>query len=467
MTTQQLNPRMFRAYDIRGVLGDDLTPDVTARIGAAYATYMGAQYGVHQVAVARDNRPSSEALCDGLVAGIRAAGASVVDIGLAPSPLLSYAAAEWGIDGGVVVTASHSPREYNGLKLLERRGIPLGPDEIQTVFRIADNADFSAGNGAIEQREPIPDYLAYLEHRFRLRRPLRVVVDPGNGVATLTGPEALRRIGCEVITLNAELDGAFPAYIPNPQDPRTMDGLIAEVRRSGADFGIAWDADGDRLGVVDETGTRHEADAILAALACDFLQRQPGARVYVDVKLSLSAILAIEEHGGRPFMGATGHSLAKRAMRDEGILFGGEGSGHFYFAEDYYGLDDAVFGACSVARLLANGDAPLSSYFSTLRRFVTSPELRFPCPDEAKLEIAQAVTAHFRDDYPVLEIDGARIDFGDGWALVRAANTGPELSVRIEAETERRFDEIAAIVFDVLRAHPAVAIPVDVELRPR
>jgi phosphomannomutase/phosphoglucomutase len=339
---------------------------------------------------------------------------------------------------------------------LERKGIPLGPQEIQALVPIAQTGNFAAGNGALEHRDPLPEYLEMLASRFRLPRPLRVVADPGNGVAAITGPEALRRIGCEVITINDELDGTFPAHVPNPQHPEAMDMLRDEVVRQHADLGVAWDADGDRLGVIDEHGTRHESDRVLAVYAEDLLTRHPNARIYVDVKISQSATDAIREHGGQPYMGPTGHSLVKRIMRDETLLLGGEGSGHLFFGEDYYGFDDAVFGACMLAQIVARDERPLSTYFSAHRDYVTSPEFRLPCPDEAKVTVSNDIAERFRSEYPVLEIDGARIDFGDGWALVRPANTGPELSVRIEAQTRDGFDLIKRRIVDALRAHPEV-----------
>ena len=454
-----LAPHIFRAYDIRGVVGTELDGEAANRIGRAYATYVRDRYEAREIAVGRDNRPSSDPLSAGLIAGIRAVGVSVVDIGLSPSPLLYYAAASWELAGGINVTASHSPRQYNGFKLLERNGIPLAPEEIQSVRTIAQTGRFADGQGALRFRDAKPEYLEFLTERFRLSRPLRVVVDPGNAVTALTGPEALRRIGCEVIAINAALDGSFPVHMPNPQDPETMRGLMAEVQRVGADMGCAWDADGDRLGIVDEHGRRHEPDAILAVLARDVLSRHAGTRILMDVTVSRTAIQSVRDDGGEAVLGVTGHSLMKRKMRDEGILFGGEGSAHFYFAEDYYGLDDAVFGACVMARILADSGCPLSRHFDGLQRFVTSPEFRFPCADDAKFAVAAAIATRFRDEYPVLEIDGARIDFGDGWALVRASNTGPQLTVRVEATSAERYDAIRDLVWEALLTHPEVTIP--------
>jgi phosphomannomutase/phosphoglucomutase len=453
-----LNPRIFRAYDIRGNVSKDLTPPISERIGSAYGTYLQRTYASQRVVVGRDNRLSSEALRDAFVRGVRATGVSVVDIGLSPSPLLYFAAAHWGIDGGANVTASHLPPEYNGFKLLERKGIPLGPQEIQALVPIAETGNFADGDGALEYRDPLPEYLAMLESRFRLPRPLRVVADPGNGVAAITGPEALRRIGCDVITINGELDGTFPAHVPNPQVPEAMEMLGEEVLRQHADLGVAWDADGDRLGVIDENGKRHESDRVLALFAEDVLTRHPHARIYVDVKISQSTTDAIRKHGGEPYMGPTGHSLIKRIMRAEALLLGGEGSGHLFFGEDYFGFDDAVFGACQLANIVARDNRPLSTYFAGHREYVTSPEFRLPCSDKAKAAISAAIADQFRAEYQILEVDGARIDFGNGWALVRPSNTAPELSVRLESQTKDGFDRIKRRIIDALRMHPEVDI---------
>ncbi len=466
MAAPNLNPYIFRAYDIRGAVDEDLTPGSVERIGRAYGSHMRREYDVERVVIGRDNRPSSESLSSALSEGIRAAGVSVVDIGLAPSPLVYYAAATWGIDGGAVVTASHSPTQMNGLKLLERRGIPISPDEIQRVYRIAVSGDFTDGAGTLEPRDAKGEYLEFLARRFALRRPLCVAVDPGNAVATVTGPEALRRIGCEVSGINLELDGTFPAHLPDPQDAATMEGLRAEVRRVNADMGVAWDGDGDRVGIVDELGGRRDADALLVVFARDLLSRHPGARILLDVKVSLTTISAIRAAGGKPVLGPCGHSLGKRKLRDEGILFGGETAAHFYFAENYFGLDDGVYASCVVAKLLSEGDRPLSQFFAGIPQYVTSPEFKLPCPDDAKFAVVAAITERFRAAYPVLDIDGARIDFGEGWALVRASNTGPALTARIEAESVARYEEIRDRVLEALATHPTVTIPDEMRALP-
>ena len=459
----ELNPHIFRAYDIRGDVGPDLNPSTVELIGRAYGTHLRREYDSSRIVVVRDNRPSSEGLREAFVAGVTAVGVSVVEIGVGPSPLMYFAAAAWGIDGGAAITASHSPTRMNGLKLLERDGIPLSPEEIQRVFELARDGDFVRGTGSVEDREPLPEYLAMLEKRFRLSRPLRVVADPGNGVATLTGPEALRRIGCEVEVINGESDGTFPRHLPNPQDPATMEELCGEVVARGADLGVAWDGDGDRVGIVDERGVRLEADTILAILARDALTRHPGAEILVDVKTSLSAMRDIEAHGGRVVIGKTGHSLGKRAMREHGYPFGGEAAAHFYFGENYK-LDDGVYASAAMAWIVAESGGTASEAFVRVPEFVSSAELALPCEDRVKFKVASKVADHFGQDYDVLTLDGARVSFpddgtGDGWALVRASNTGPILTVRFEATSEARYASIRATVLEELARYPEVTIP--------
>ena len=459
-----LNPHIFRACDIRGVAGEDFTPAVVERIGRAYATYLlrrppspprsdgtgspSPPGDLHPLAVAvgRDSRPSSQALYESVIAGLRATGVDVIAVGLAPSPLLSFAAAAWQLDGGISITASHNPVRFNGAKLLEARGLPLSPEAIQEVAALAQSNDFEHGRGALVERDPKPDYLALLRHRFAIARPLTVVADPGNAVATLTGPDALRAIGCRVIGLYTELLDGFPNHIADPQEPASMKDLSAAVAEHGADFGVAWDGDGDRIGVTDEHGLRYEADWLVALLARDLLSRHPRASVLVDLKTSLGPIQDIRAHGGRPLLSLTGFSLLRRSMQEESILFGGEASGHIFFAEDYYGIDDGVYAACALAHFLAADPRPLSAHFASIRRFVTSPEIKLPCSDHAKFRIAQAIAQHFAPGFPVLTIDGARVDFGDGWALIRGSNTNPYLSVRLEAESRPRYDAIGRLI---------------------
>ncbi len=454
-----LKPQIFRAYDVRGIAGTDLTPGVFAIIGKAYGSYLQRRFQGRRVVVSRDNRPSSAALYDALIDGLRSTGIDVTPIGLAPSPLMYFAAFQWGMEGGVAVTASHNPVEFNGAKLLREQAMPLLPQEIQEVRVIAESGDFVTGVGTLETRDPTGEYLSLLADRFRLARPLRIVADPGNGVATLTGPAALEAIGADVVGLYTDLTEGFPNHLPDPQDPENVRDLAAEVVKQNADLGVAWDGDGDRIGVVDERGVRQEADRLVALLARDVLTRHPGAPILMDLKSSQGCILDVADHGGEPLLGRTGYSIFRRRMRNEEILFGGEVSGHIIFGEDYPYLDDGVYAACALAKIVASQALPPSSHFAGMRRFVTSPELKLPCDDEQKFRVVQALADSFRERFDVSELDGVRIQFSDGWALVRASNTYPCLSVRFEAETHDRYDAIRALLWEALRDYPEVTIP--------
>ena len=466
------NPQIFRAYDIRGVVGEDLTRAGMVQIARAYATYLGQLGtigGASRVVVTRDGRPSSPSLYEAAIEGLRAAGIDVVAIGAAPTPLAGFAAFTWEAAGALAVTGSHNPPQFNGAKLLRAQAMPLLPDEIQAIRRIAEASTFLSGEGALTERDPAPEYLAMLASRFQLpekARPLRVIADPGNGVATLTGPAALRSIGAEVVTLHADLLEGSPNRPSDPQHPEALAPLAAQVAAQGADLGVAWDGDGDRIGVVDEQGQRHEPDRITAVLARDVLTRHPGARIFMDLKSSLSAIEDVRAHGGIPVLSRTGYSLFRRQMREERVIFGGEASGHVIFGEDYPYIDDGVYAACALASVVARSGVPLSQHFIDMRSLVTSAEIILPCDDVAKFRIALAIAEHFRPTHAVLDIDGARVTFQDpngseGWALLRASNTMPCLSVRFEAETPALYAIIRRQIRHALQLHAEILLPED------
>lgn len=474
MAKDRIAPHIFRAYDIRGLSqgGDDdeITTDTARAIGRAMAAYLrelpsavGSERR-RRVAVGWDNRPTSESLSEALSDGLRTGGADVSLLGLAPSPLTYFTVYDGGFDGGVSVTASHNSIEFNGFKLLREEAMPLLPNEIARVQEIADSIDLSTlpgsrDHGTVDMVAPYDSYIELLRDRFTLARPLRIVVDPGNGVATLSGPRALEALGAEVVGLYTDLVSGYPNHLPNPQDASTMIDLASCVVSEEADLGFAWDGDGDRVGLVDERGVRYEADWTTALIARDVLTRHPGARILCDMKTSRSPLEDIRAHGGVPVLARTGYSTFRRQMRDEQIVFGGEVSGHLMFGEDYPYIDDGVYAACVIANLIAAAAKPLSAHFLGMRRLVTSPELTLPCSDHDKFRVAAALAARFRDSYQVSEVDGARIEFPDGWTHVRASNTTPHLSVRIEAETLERFREIRDTVFEALREHDSVTIP--------
>jgi len=454
-----LNPHIFRAYDVRGRIGPDINPDVFRQVGRAYATLIRRQGG-RRVAIGRDNRHSSEELHDAFVAGVRAAGIDVVDIGLSTTPLLYFAVAHWRLDGGANVTGSHNPLEYNGVKMVHPGAAPLGEDEIQSLRKLAETGDYETGAGGLERRSPRDDYFATLAGLVRLTRPLRVVADAGNGVAGLFAPDLLRRLGCEVIELHCESDGSFPNHLPDPEDPENVVDLQAKVVEVGADLGVAWDGDADRVGVVDERGRRHEADLILILLARDLLSRRPGAAIVFDVKSSQSLVEDIRKHGGVPVMWKTGHSHLKRKMREEGILLGGEVSGHMFFAEGYYGVDDGILAASKIIEIAARHPGPLSALFDAVPHLRATPELKALCPDAEKFRVIEELTRELRQRYETIDTDGARVLFpGGGWGLVRASNTNPYLTLRFEAQTDGEIEEMKRVIYGALARYPFITLP--------
>jgi phosphomannomutase/phosphoglucomutase len=454
-----LNPHVFRAYDVRGLVGPDINADVFRQIGRAYATLIR-RNGGRRIAVGQDNRVSSDELKRGFIAGVRAAGVSVVDIGLSTTPILYFATAHWKLDGGANITGSHNPIEYNGVKMVHPGAAPLSEDEIQMLRAIAERGDYESGAGELTERSPRDDYFDTIAGMISPSRRLRVVVDAGNGVAGLYAPALLRRLGCEVIELFCESDGRFPNHLPDPEDEQNVEDLKAKVVETGADLGIAYDGDADRVGVIDDRGQRHEADLILILLARDLLARHPGAKIVFDVKSSQALVDDIRQHGGVPIMWKTGHSHLKRKMRDDHILLGGEVSGHMFFAENYYGVDDGILASCKIIDLAAASPIPISRHFATIPHLRATPELKAPCPDGEKFRVVEEVTRDLKQRYETIDIDGARVIFpGRGWGLVRASNTNPYLTLRFEAHTDAQISEMKHAIYDALRRYPFVTLP--------
>lgn len=456
-----LNPHIFRAYDVRGRVGADVNPDVFRRVGRAYATLLRRRGG-RTIAVGQDNRVSSSDLRAAFIEGVRAAGVDVVEIGLATTPLLYFATAHWRLDGGANITGSHNPIEYNGVKMVWAGAAPLSEDEIQTLRKLAEAGDYETGAGTVTARSPREDYFATVTRLVSLPRSLTVVADAGNGVAGLYGPELLRRLGCRVVELHCESDGTFPNHLPDPEDPKNVVDLQAKVLEVGADAGLAWDGDADRVGLVDERGRRHEADLVLILLARDLLARRPGQKVVFDVKSSQLLVDEIRQHGGVPVMWKTGHSHLKRKMREEGILLGGEVSGHMFFAENYYGVDDGILAACKVLEIAARVSEPLSRLFDSVPHLYATPELKAPCPDSEKFRVIDELARALKARYETIDIDGARVLFpGGGWGLVRASNTNPYLTLRFEAPTEAQIEAMKRVIYDALRRYPFITLPED------
>ena len=450
-----INPFIFRAYDVRGKIGIDITPEVFEEVGRAFGTLVRRRGG-RAVALGMDNRTTSPPLKEAFGRGVLSTGLDVVDIGINHTPLLYFAVAHWKLDGGATVTGSHNPVSDNGVKMVHAAAAPLTEEEIQDLLATITSGAFERGSGARTSRDPRAEYFDAIVSRVKLPRRLKVVVDAGNGIAGSFAPELLRRLGCEVIELYCESDGTFPNHLPDPEREENTRDLVAKLLETRADIGLAYDGDADRVGVVDERDHRHEADLILALLARDLLTRHPGAKVVFDVKSSQALIDDVRAHGGVPVMWKTGHSHLKRKMREDGILLGGEVSGHMFFGENWCGVDDGILASCKILELMARDQRPVSAHFDTLPHFHATPELKASCPDDKKFAVIAELAAEFKTRYETIDIDGARILFPDGWGLVRASNTNPYLTLRFEGESAEAVARMKAELFGALRKYPFV-----------
>lgn len=447
-------PYIFREYDIRGIVAEDFTGEVPYLIGRAYATALRRRHSGATgltVAVGRDNRPSSPGLAEGIIRGIRAAGVNVVDVGTVPTPVLYFATIHYKTDGGLQITGSHNPPEYNGFKMT-MGGRALYGDAIQGLRTLIETGDFESGAGEVEGRDVIPAYIEDTTRRFKLARPVKVVVDCGNGTGSLVAVQVLEGIGADVIPLYCESDGTFPNHHPDPTVDEYIQDMIARVREEKADLGIAFDGDADRLGAVDEHGNVVRGDLLLLLFGLDVLERRgPGQLLIFDVKCSQAVPEVYEAHGGRALMWKTGHSLIKEKMKETGAPVAGELSGHICFGDDFYGYDDAVYGACRLIDLVARADKPLSGLVAEFPAYVSTPEIRIDVPESEKFDIVKHAVEEFGRDHEVIAVDGARVLFEGGWGLLRASNTQPVLVLRFEARTPERLEEIRRIMEGWLR----------------
>jgi phosphomannomutase/phosphoglucomutase len=435
---------VFKEYDIRGVADADLTTGVIETIGKAFGTYIQRSTGRNKVVVGRDVRLSSERFFSAVTKGLLSTGCQVVDVGVVPTPALSFALDRAFADGAVMVTASHNPPEFNGLKL-QVGPYPLAGEALQHVERLIAKNQFESGKGSMEEMNVIPAYMDHIRERIRLNRRLKVVVDGGNGTAGLLGSRLMEDLGCEVVSLYCEPDGRFPNHDPDPLVEENIRDLKATVLKESADFGIGFDGDGDRLGVVDERGATVLPDKYVALLAREFLVGGP-AKVVLDVRCSQALIDDIVGHGGIPFMTRCGNAYILQKMRQENAALGVELSGHVFFNDPPLNFDDALFAAGKLAEYLSKMDKPLSELVQELPRYYSSPEMRIPCADTQKFGIVEMIKESFMESHEVIDIDGARIKFEGGWALVRASNTQPVLSVRVEGRTEEDLREIQETV---------------------
>ena len=444
-----MNPGMFREYDIRGIAGKDMTEDDVILIGKGIGTFLR-KNGASKISLGRDCRLTSDSYSKKIIEGLISTGCDVTNIGVCTTPVLYYSIKHLKQEGGVMVTASHNPGEYNGFKLCLGLDSIHGKD-IQKILGIINKKEFvQAEHGSVSTKDVIPSYQAYIENNINISRPLKVGVDAGNGTAGVIALPVLKNLGCEVHDIFCDMDGSFPNHEADPTVLKNMKELIKMVKEKGLDLGIGYDGDGDRIGVVDEKGNIIFGDKLIIIFAREILSRKPGAVFISEVKCSKTMYDDIAIHGGKAIMWKTGHSLIKAKMKEESAELAGEMSGHMFFADRYFGFDDAIYASCRLLEILADTGKTISELLSDVTKTYTTPEIRVECPDEKKFEVVKKITEHFRKLNDVIDIDGVRVVFPDGWGLVRASNTQPALVLRFEAETEDRLAEIRNLVESAL-----------------
>ena len=456
---------IFREYDIRGIVGKDLTVEVAESIGKAYGT-LALEKGCKTVAVGRDGRLTSPDMRDHFVTGVTSTGLNVVDIGISATPLLYFSLFNLPVDGGVMITGSHNAAEYNGFKMCIGKGALYG-DGIQQLKQILDQERYATGSGSITETPVIPKYLAYLKENCSKvdGSSLHVVIDAGNGAASLVAKDALEQLGCKVTPLYCDLDGRFPNHHPDPTVVENLQDLMQAVREHGADVGIGYDGDADRIGAIDEKGNILWGDRLMLIFARDLLETKPGSTFISEVKASQLLYDDIEKRGGRGIMWKTGHSVLKAKMKEEKAVLAGEMSGHMFFADRYFGYDDAIYASCRLIEILAKKRKPLSSLLADLPITAVTPEILVDCSDDVKFKLVDKVRNRFLDLHKnpdptrpqlivrdVVTIDGIRVRFDDGWGLIRASNTQPALVLRFEANSQDRLNTLRSYLEEELEA---------------
>jgi phosphomannomutase/phosphoglucomutase len=434
-----LKASIFREYDIRGVADVELLDGDVEQLGRGLGTYMIRHKG-RKVNLGRDCRLSSDRLHDALVKGLRASGCDVSDVGKVPTPVLYYSAVHLNADGAIMITGSHNPAEYNGFKSVCGSGTLHG-EAIQEVYRFVAEQDFESGSGAYQETDVTSSYIDEVAKQFRFERKIKVVLDAGNGTAGPTVHRLLQKLNVDATELFFDMDGRFPNHHPDPTVPANLQHLMDEVKAKKADLGIAFDGDSDRIGAVDENGDVIYGDMLMLIYGREILTRKPGATFIGEVKCSQILYDKLKELGGNPIMYKTGHSLIKAKMKEEHAELAGEMSGHMFFADRYFGYDDAIYAACRLMEIVVKSGKPLSAQLDGIPKLVSTPEIRVDCPDDVKFRVVEKLAENYREKRPIVEIDGVRVPFEHGWGLVRASNTQPVLVMRFEAESEHWLNE--------------------------
>jgi phosphomannomutase/phosphoglucomutase len=448
---------MFREYDIRGKANDkELNPGSTELIGKAYGTFLKKR-DVGTVVVGHDSRHSSVDLKNGFIKGVLSTGRDVIDLGMIVTPMMYWAQYHFDSKGGAMITGSHNPKDWNGLKLACGLSYTLIGDEIRGLLADIEKGEFAQGNGSVRKETILNEYAEDLANRVNIKSPLRVVVDTGNGTAGAVAPLVFRKAGLDVIEQFTELDPDFPNHEPDPALKTTVEALGKRVREERADFGLALDGDGDRLGVVDEKGEVIWPDRYMILLARQVLGKQPGAKIVFDVKVSQALEEDIAAHGGQPIMWKTGHSHIKAKLHEEQAALAGEMSGHIFFVENYYGFDDGVYSGLRFAEYVSEVGKPVSEIIADTPYYVSTPTIDVDCPDDVKYGIVDKLTEELKRDFDkVVDINGARVMFEDGWGLVRASSNLPILVLRFEAKTSERLEEIKTLFRGYMDKYPEI-----------
>ena len=443
-----INPEVFREYDVRGIVDKDLDFDFVYNLGRSIGTY-SIPLGVKTMALGMDCRLSSPDYHEAIRRGINSTGIDIIDVGLCATPLLYFAIRHYNADGGVMITGSHNPPDYNGFKIC------VGPDtiygrDIQKLREIMERGKYISGNGVLRIADVSRYYEDYLFGNVKIKEGLNIVVDGGNGVAGLFALPLFKRLGCNVTDIYCNPDGRFPNHFPDPTILENLSELISLVKEKKADIGIAYDGDADRIGVVTDQGDVLFGDELLLLFSRFILKASPGATIIGEVKCSQKLYDDIERHGGRPIMWKAGHSLIKSKMKEEEAPLAGEMSGHLFFADRYFGYDDAIYASLRLLEIISTTGKRISEILSDVPQTFSTPEIRVDCPDDVKFSVVGEVKEYFRKDHKIIDVDGVRIPFGDGWGLVRSSNTQPVLVLRFEASTEERLQAIRKTVENVL-----------------
>lgn len=452
----KINPQIFREYDIRGIADIDLSDDKVYLIACGYATYIS-QFGYKEVLVGRDVRLSSQRIRDALVAGFLDSGCNVIDLGVIPTPVFYFSAFYYDKNAGMMITGSHNPKEFNGFKIGLNKTTIYGK-EIQQLREIIEEGKFVKGKGNLSYLNPIPDYINYLKSKIKFQNSLKVIFDPGNGTGGYLLEELLKDYPIEPAYINLEPDGNFPNHLPDPTIIEYMQDIISLVNELDANLGIGYDGDCDRIGVVDDKGKIVFGDRLLALYAWDIVKINPKAKVVFDVKCSQGLVEYLNKIGATPIMWKTGHSLIKNKMKEEGALLAGEMSGHMFFADEYFGYDDAIYASLRLMKIVADSEKKLSFLLKDIPEYYSTPEIRIDCPDEEKFRVVEEVKDYFKKRYEIIDIDGVRVVFPWGWGLLRASNTQPVLVLRFEGKTEEKLKEIKELFFSVLTKYSFIKL---------